>query len=392
MHIPKGFRAGGVHCGNKQASEIEDISLIASDESCTAAAVYTQNQVVAAPVTLDRERTPSANIRAVITNSGNANACTGDQGMRDAKEMAKLTAAAIGAAEDQVLVMSTGIIGEHLPMQKVSSGIEAAAEKLGTSEAHFQAAARGIMTTDTVAKTSFCEVQSDAGTIQLLGMSKGSGMIGPNMATMLGVVLTNAQLSPEYAQKLLADCTQKSFNAINVDGHTSTNDTVVLLASGQVPLDESSKTEFEQACLDTCIDLAKKIVIDGEGATHLVEISVSGADTDNDARVIAEAIANSPLVKCAFAGNDPNWGRIVSAAGYAGPKIDVAATQLKLNGELLYDAGTPIAFDAEKTSSAMASNRDILVELAVGKGSGNARYWTCDLTHGYVTINAEYHT
>ena len=392
MKIPNGFRFAGVHSGIKKASNTEDISLVVADEPCVAAAVYTKNQVVAAPVVLDRERTPASNIRAVITNSGNANACTGELGMQNALRMAALTAEAIGADPDQVLVMSTGIIGEQLPMDEVTSGIAAVTKQLGDSEDHFMAAARGIMTTDLVAKTSFREFESSGESVQILGMAKGSGMIGPNMATMLGLVLTNAELTPEQAQRFLTEFTDRSFNSINVDGHTSTNDTVILLSSGKVPLTSDGAQEFSKLGLETCVDLAKQIVQDGEGASHLIEISVSGATSDGDARVIAEAIANSPLVKTAFAGNDPNWGRIVSAAGYAGPKIDVAQTKLRLNGVVLFDAGAPVAFDATKVSADMKANRDVLVELVVGSGNGSTTFWTCDLTHGYVTINAEYHT
>ena len=392
MKIPNGFRFAGVHSGIKKASNTEDISLVVADEPCVAAAVYTKNQVVAAPVVLDRERTPASNIRAVITNSGNANACTGELGMQNALRMAALTAEAIGADPDQVLVMSTGIIGEQLPMDEVTSGIAAVTKQLGDSEDHFMAAARGIMTTDLVAKTSFREFESSGESVQILGMAKGSGMIGPNMATMLGLVLTNAELTPEQAQRFLTEFTDRSFNSINVDGHTSTNDTVILLSSGKVPLTSDGAQEFSKLGLETCVDLAKQIVQDGEGASHLIEISVSGATSDGDARVIAEAIANSPLVKTAFAGNDPNWGRIVSAAGYAGPEIDVAQTKLRLNGVVLFDAGAPVAFDATKVSADMKANRDVLVELVVGSGNGSTTFWTCDLTHGYVTINAEYHT
>ena len=392
MKLPAGFKFGGLHCGIKQASDTEDISLIVAEEPCVAAAVYTKNQVVAAPVVLDRQRTPSANIRAIITNSGNANACTGDLGMANAQEMASRTAQAIGADEEQVLVMSTGIIGEQLPMEAIRGGIESLAQQTGNSETDFMAAARGIMTTDTVMKTSFQRVETSTEPILIAGMAKGSGMIGPNMATMLGVVLTNAVLTADQAQELLAGFTQQSFNSINVDGHTSTNDTVILLSSCRVPCEGESLVAFSEAGLAACQDLAKQIVQDGEGATHLIEISVDGAASDADARVIAEAIANSPLVKTAFAGNDPNWGRIVSAAGYAGPDLNVAKTQLKLNGVLLFDAGTPVPFDAESVSREMAANRDVLVELRVGDGSGRTKFWTCDLTHEYVTINAEYHT
>jgi glutamate N-acetyltransferase/amino-acid N-acetyltransferase len=247
------------------------------------------------------------------------------------------------------------------------------------------------MTTDTKMKTSCRQVKATDHWIS--GIAKGSGMIGPNMATMLGAIMTDASLSPESAQTLLSKFVDGSFNSINVDGHTSTNDTVVLLASGKgAPLAGDELEAFGEQLQEVCIELAKQIVQDGEGATHVVEINVAGANTDADARTIAEAIANSPLVKTAFAGNDPNWGRIVSAAGYAGPTLDVTKTKLLLNGHLLFEAGAPSPFDAEAVSAQMKANRDVLVELTVGAGSGSARFWTCDLTHEYVTINAEYHT
>jgi glutamate N-acetyltransferase/amino-acid N-acetyltransferase len=389
--IPNGFRFAGVHCGIKRASDAEDIALIVADQPCVAAGVYTKNQVVAAPVTLDRQRTPGQNIRAVIVNSGNANACTGDEGMRNAKRMAAATAKAIGAAEEQILVMSTGIIGEQLQIDKIETGIRSSVAKLGRGEENFLMAARGFITTDTKIKTAFRTIESLG--IEIAGIAKGSGMIGPNMATMLSTILTNAAISPDAAQRLLSQSVEKSFNSINVDGHTSTNDTVLLLASGKgITLAGPDLDAFRDELQAVCIDLAKQIVQDGEGATHLVEISITGAASNSDARTIAEAIANSPLVKTAIAGNDPNWGRIVSAAGYAGPKIDIAQTQLTLNQVRLFQRGTPVPFDAVAVSASMKDNRDVFIDLSVGAGDGNTRFWTCDLTHEYVTINAEYHT
>ena len=412
--IPSGFRVAGIACGLKSNST-EDLTLIASDSPCVAAGVYTTNQVVAAPVIIDRERTPSTAIRAVIVNSGNANACTGEQGQQNAQRMLEWTAEQLGCDEQQVLVMSTGIIGEQLPMDKVEAGIPAAAAALGADDDHLAAAARGILTTDTTTKVASAQGSG----YRVTGIAKGSGMIGPSlagpslagpsnagassagsaaagpsgMATMLAVVMTDASLTPESAQQLLESATQQSFNAINVDGHTSTNDTVLLLASGtSAPLAGTELQQFAATLHETCIDLAKQIVMDGEGASHLVEILVSGAEDDAQATVIAKAIANSPLVKTAFAGNDPNWGRIVSAAGYAGPKIDVPQTTLSLNGTTLFQNGTPTSFDAEAVAANMKANRDIRVSLVVGGGRGTARFWTCDLTHEYVTINADYHT
>ena len=386
--IPHGFRLAGTFGGIK-SSKTEDITLIAADRPCVAAGVYTRNQVVAAPVVLDRERTPSNDIRTVIVNSGNANACTGELGMQNAKRMTALAAEAVGCSAEQTLVMSTGIIGAQLPMDKVEAGITAAAKALGNTADHLQAAARGIITTDT--KTKIASFQGHGYCIT--GIAKGSGMIGPKMATMLGIVLTDASLAAESAQRLLTEIlTAASIPSVSTVTRVPTIPCSCFTSGNSTPLAGKELEQFSHGLENVCIDLAKQIVIDGEGATHLIEIAVSGADSDSDARVIAEAIANSPLVKTAFAGNDPNWGRIVSAAGYAGPKIDVERTSLQLNRTTLYENGTPVAFDALAASKSMQENRDILVELVVGKGSGSTRFWTCDLTHEYVTINAEYHT
>ena len=390
--IPNGFQLAGHHCGLKQETKQEDLALIVADAACVAAGVYTQNRVVAAPVLIDRERTPAQNIRAVVVNSGNANACTGPQGIDNALRMLSLTAEATGCQADEVLVMSTGIIGEQLPMQKISAGIEAAAKRLGREATYLEAAARGILTTDTRIKIANQTVPAHP-TIEITGMAKGSGMIGPSMATMLSIILTDATLTPELAQSFLEEAVQDSYHCISVDGHTSTNDTVLLLVSGQGdPFDAQQLDGFRHAFQAVCVDLAKQIVADGEGASHLIEIAISGAANDADAKKIAQTIADSPLVKTAIAGNDPNWGRIVSAAGYAKSPINVARTCLSINGIRLFQDAAPVAFDAAKTSASIEGNRDVLIELSVGDGPGTARFWTCDLTHEYVTINAEYHT
>lgn len=386
--LPNGFTVAGHHCGLKQATQDEDLALFLCAGPSVAAGVYTQNQIVAAPVLIDRQRTPNASTRAVIINAGNANACTGEQGLRNAHRMIEKTATATGVKPAEVLIMSTGIIGEQLPMDVVEQGIELAANQLAATDEALQAAARGILTTDTKTK-----IATTSSLNRVTGIAKGSGMIGPNMATMLSLIMTDATLHPTDAQQLLAAAVDKSFNAINVDGHTSTNDTVLLLASGRdTPLEAEELAAFSRDLTDVCTDLAKQIVDDGEGATHLIAIEVTGAESDADARVIAEAIANSPLVKTAMAGNDPNWGRIVSAAGYAGPPLDLVAMELTLNGVSIFRNATPVEFDAKALSTNLAANREVRIQLRVGSNNGSARYWTCDLTHGYVTINADYHT
>lgn len=394
--VPRGFRLAAVHSGIKQASTRPDVTLIVSDRPAAAAAVYTTNQVVAAPVVLDRQRTPSNSMRAIVVNSGNANACTGEQGMHNAIEMARLAAAACDVRPEEVLVMSTGIIGVQLPMDRVAAGITAAAKELAETSEAMLAAAKGIMTTDTCHKLAERRVETSQGTFQLTGFAKGAGMIGPRMATMLSVLMTDAPLEASAAQEILARVAERTFNCVSVEGHTSTNDTAIFMANGaaggKTPLVGKDLDSVEQALLGLCTELARAIANDGEGATHLITIDVSGCQTSEEARTIARTIADSPLVKTAMAGADPNWGRIVSAAGYAGPRFDPSRVSLHLNGHQLYDRGAPVAFDAALVSESIRSQRDTHIELRLGEGTASARFWTCDLTTEYVHINADYHT
>jgi glutamate N-acetyltransferase/amino-acid N-acetyltransferase len=393
--VPKGFLMAGVHCRIKSNPQKQDLTLIMSETDATAAGVYTQNVVHGAPVALGRARTPSDRIRTIVINSGVANACTGQRGMEDALAMARLAAQACGAAEEQALVMSTGIIGEFLPMDKIEQGIASAAVKLGSNEPCLVSAARGMMTTDTVHKLAGRTVEIGGREIQITGMAKGAAMIGPNMATMLGVVLTDATLDPATAQTALKAATDKSFNCISVEGHTSTSDTVLLLAGGAAggePLAGDDLATFQAAFEEVCIELARAIPADGEGATHLISIEVDGCTDGGSAAQIAKTVANSALVKTAVAGADPNWGRIVSAAGYADVPFDPARVNLKINGILLYENGAPVEFDAETVSDAIRNNRDTLVQLTFGDGDANAQFWTTDLTAEYVRLNADYHT
>ncbi len=392
--LPKGFHAAGAACGLKRDPNRLDISLIVCDQPSVAAGVYTRNLVCAAPVILDRERTPSSKIRAVITNSGNANACTGKQGMRDATSMAEITARAIGCEPEQVLVMSTGVIGQPLDITRIEGGIHSAASKLSGASDGLAAAAQGILTTDTVEKIATAECDIDGLAFTITGIAKGSGMIAPNMATMLAVVMTDANISQSAAQELLGRIAERTFNRISVDGHTSTNDTVLLFASGKVsdkPLQGEPLRQLSSAIEAVCTQLARAIVRDGEGAQHVVEIRVGGCATDDDAFAIAQAVGNSPLVKTAFTGCDPNWGRIVSAAGYAGPQFDPEGVSLSINGVQLYRDGMPIDFDDAAVSESM-QQPDVLVELTFSEGGGRTTFWTCDLTREYIRINAEYRT
>ncbi len=393
--VPQGFRLAGVYCGVKRNTSKLDLSLVISDRPAVAAGVYTQNRVFAAPVALDRARTPAANIRAVVINSGNANACTGDRGMRDTEKMAAAAAKTCGAKESEALVLSTGIIGAFLPMEKILAGIDQAAAELGASEDHLVSAARGMLTTDTTHKLAGRELKLSGRTIRIAGMAKGAAMIGPNMATMLGLVLTDAPLEVETAQQLLSEIVDATFNCISVDGHMSTNDTVLLLANGAAggePLKGEDLAKFRVALLATCSELARSIPADGEGATHLIMLDVEGCATDDAARTIARTVANSALVKTAIAGADPNWGRVVSAAGYAGIEFDPAGVNLSINGYSLYERGAPVEFDAEAVSKAIRDNRDTLIVLTFSEGSQGVRFWTTDLTAEYVRLNADYHT
>ncbi len=400
-HLPKDFQFAGVSCSIKSRANARDLTLILSGRPAVAAGVYTQNQVVAAPVVLCRSRTPLSNARAVVVNSGNANACTGGRGDADARRMCELAAAAcgdrIGGAIDgqQVLVMSTGVIGRFLPMEKVEAGIRMAASELNDDQSAFLNASDGILTTDAARKVTSRQCTVGGTTIHIAGMAKGAGMIGPNMATMLCCILTDANLDAVQAQRLLLAAANKSFNNISVEGHTSTNDTMLLIANGAaggVPLRGADEAAFAGHLEAMCIELAKQIPADGEGATHLIEISVVGGANDADARKISNAVANSNLVKSAVFGGDPNWGRIVSAAGYAGVPIDTRKLALKINGIPLFDAGEPVAFDAKAASQSIRSNHTTLIELTVGSGPGNCRHWTSDLTIDYVKFNSEYTT
>lgn len=395
MSIPQGYRFGGLYCGIKQDTSKLDLTLVVSDRPATAAGVYTTNLVFAAPVGYDRARTPSSTMRGVVVNSGNANACTGERGDRDAAQMAALAAKTCGAQGDQFLVMSTGVIGRFMPLDTIAQGIERLGGELGQDEAALDRAARGILTTDTRPKRASRTLQLAGQSVQLAGFCKGAAMIGPKMATMLGVLLTDAALAPQDAQRVLTHAVEDSFNCISVDGHMSTNDTVLLLANGAAggaPLAGNDLATFQQALDDVCQELARQIPEDGEGATHLVTLDISGCASRDDARQIAKTIAESALVKTAIAGADPNWGRIVSAAGYSGVPFNPQGVSLWVNQILLYEHGAPVAFDANVVSQSIRGQRDTHVDLRLSEGTASIRFWTTDLTAEYVRLNADYTT
>lgn len=393
--VPKGFRLAGVHCGIKSNAAKEDLTLIVTDADSVAAGVYTQNLVVAASVVQNRAKTPCHDFRVVVVNSGNANACTGERGDSDCREMTRLAAEVVGATENQALVMSTGIIGHFLPMEKIKSGIAAATAKIGTDADAFDSAVRGITTTDKFLKTASRSVEIAGQTVQVTAMAKGAGMIGPNMATMLCVVMTDAKLTAPAAQELLTHAAELSFNCISVEGHTSTSDTALLLASGGAgvtPTSEADRAAFQQTLDEVCVELAKLIPSDGEGATHLITLDVTGCATRADARQIAKTVTESPLVKTAITGNDPNWGRIVSAAGYAGVAFDPAKVTLTINNTLIYKAGMPVAYDEKVVSDSMRDSFEVHLLLAFGEGDASIRFWASDLTVEYVNFNSDYST
>lgn len=395
IRVPQGYRVAGVHTGVKRDARKQDLALVVSDRSAAAAGVYTQNLVYAAPVALDRSRTPSDRIRVVVVNSGNANACTGERGLEDARTMARLAAEAVGAEADQALVLSTGIIGVYLPLDLIGKGIKAAASQLSSQEEALVPAARGMLTTDTVHKLAGRTATIGGREIQITGMAKGAAMMGPNMATMLAVIFTDAPLDKQTADQSLKAAVHDTFNCISVDGHMSTNDTVLLLANGAAggePLEGEDLATFNRVLDEVCVDLARSIPADGEGATHLITLEITGCADRDSALQIAKTVANSPLVKTAITGADPNWGRIVSAAGYAGVPFDPAGVTLHVNGFLLYRAGAPVEFDAKVVSDSIRQNRDTLIQLEFSQGDAHTRFWTTDLTTEYVRLNADYHT
>jgi len=373
------------------------LALISTDGPCAAAGVFTTNRVQAAPVRYDREVLGgnAADIRAVIANAGCANACTGERGMEAARHMAALTSGALGVEAGQVLVLSTGVIGRHLDLDKVARGIAALGAR--ASEQGAMAAARAILTTDTRPKTAAADVAVGGGTIAIRGFAKGAGMIHPGLATMLAVVTTDADLPPGPLRQALTSAVARSFNRVSVDGDMSTNDTVLLLASRAAPvaLDDAGLRAFTDALTGVCGSLARQIARDGEGATRLVEITVTGGRDEAEAHTVADSIARSPLVKTAIHGGDPNWGRVLAAAGYSGAALDPDRLTLDFGapGEAItvVRGGLPAPYD-ESAASALLRRDPAILRLDLARGTGEATVWTCDFSAEYVAINAHYTT
>ena len=389
--LPIGFRFGSSACGIKSDGKL-DLAVIYSEPSAVMAGVYTMNAVRATSIDWNRAITPSASFKGVLINSGNANACTGEQGKRDNQAMALATAKCLEVESNQIGVLSTGIIGVHLPIEQIQSAIAPMIENSGSDVQDFESAASAIMTSDKFPKHLRKVVAIGETPVAIAAMAKGAGMIGPNMATMLAMVCCDAKVEQTRAQEMIKRVANRSFNKISVEGHTSTNDAMMVMFSQQVALSDSELDALEAELTEVCIQLAKMIPTDGEGASHLIEIQVAGAANDSDADRIARTIASSNLVKTAVTGADPNWGRIVSAAGYCGCEIDMPTTSLMINGHVVFDQGEPSRFDNEEVSKSMRDQFETKLELVVGKGEGRATHWTSDLTVDYVRFNSEYTT
>lgn len=392
---PRGFKAAGVHAGIKKTDK-EDIGILYSTVPAAAAAKFTTNKMAAAPVLVSREAVRDGNLRAIVVNSGCANACTGDQGLLDARAMAHKTAQELKLDDCEVLVSSTGVIGVPLPMDKITAGISQAAAAL--SEDGYEDMLAAIMTTDTFKKTCAYEFTLGGKTCRIAGIAKGAGMIHPNMATMLSYITTDAAIEPKLLDQALTEVVELSYNMISVDGDTSTNDTVAVLANGQagnVLIDSEGSEEYQQfytALKTVCTELAQLVVRDGEGATKFLEINVTGAVSFADAKCAAMAVAKSPLVKTAFFGQDPNWGRILCAVGYSGATTELDKTSLTIGDLLIVKNGQGVAgYEPAKLKAIMAA-KDIAITVSLGQGTAAATVWTCDFSYEYVKINGEYTT
>ncbi|MDR3710444.1 MAG: bifunctional glutamate N-acetyltransferase/amino-acid acetyltransferase ArgJ [Capsulimonadaceae bacterium] len=411
----KGFRCAGAHAGIKRKRN--DVALIVSDVDAVAAGVFTQNVVRAHCVIANERRILGGVARAIVCNSGNANACNGEDGASDDARMASLVAERIGCNADHVLTASTGVIGVALPLDRIEKGIEATCASL--QSANSDGAAEGIMTTDTYPKAFAVEVELSGGhTVRIGAIAKGSGMIAPNMATMLCFVTTDADIERDTLQAMLSRCSWYTFNSVSVDGDTSTNDSVLVLANGQAgntkiaSAASADGAAFETALYNVCLHLAKEIARDGEGATKLVEVVVRGVAPPgnlvrtweaNDktlspeqrasfARSVAKTVANSNLVKTALFGNDPNWGRILAAVGRSGVKFEPSAVEITLAGHKVYASGQPTKFNGYVVSEALKA-KEVTIEIDLHQDGGEqATVWTCDFSYDYVKINAEYHT
>jgi glutamate N-acetyltransferase / amino-acid N-acetyltransferase len=398
--LPRGFLWGAVRAGIKPSGRA-DLSAIIAPETAAAAALYTTNKVQAAPLIVDRRHLTATGgrVHTVLINAGNANCATGKAGITVAEQCCAAAAEVFGCDPEAVFPSSTGIIGVPLPVEKVRTALPALGAAVGDTPDHFASVAAAIMTTDTRPKIAHATVEFKGRQVQIAGLAKGAGMIHPQLAaaphaTMLAYLCTDVAANPTLLQRLLSNVAETSFNRISIDGDTSTNDTVLLLASGAsgATLEEEHLKIFADALGGVCTSLAKQIVADAEGATHLVELNISGAASDADALRVARAIAHSPLVKTAWAGSDPNWGRLIAAAGYSGAQVDPTRVTIRLGDLLICEHGGRTAAFDEAAAHRYLSQPEFFVHIDLGLGSGACRFWTCDLTRDYVSINADYST
>ncbi len=391
--FPQGFRAAGVKAGIKKSGNL-DVAVIYTEQEAAVAGVFTQNAVAAAPVHVSKEAVRNGKAHAVVANAGCANACTGEQGMKDAKGMAEIAAKELGCDADDVIVASTGVIGVKLPMDKMEAGIKKAVSEL--SESGSQNAGNAIITTDTYSKACATEVEIGGKKVRFGAIAKGSGMIQPNMATMLCFITTDAAIDSKLLQETLSEITEVSFNMISVDGDMSTNDMVIVMANGaagnaRITERNADYEVFRKTLLAICQGLSQRIAADGEGATKFLTIHVTGTKNFADAKTIAMSVAKSPLVKTAFFGQDPNWGRVICAVGYAGVPMDPEKTMVKFGDIPVYAHGVGAKYDEEALRKVMAEH-DILIDINMGDGDAEATVWSCDFSYEYVKINGEYHT
>ncbi|MCS7208332.1 MAG: bifunctional glutamate N-acetyltransferase/amino-acid acetyltransferase ArgJ [Fimbriimonadales bacterium] len=390
VNFPRGFKSAGVYCGIKKPGLL-DLALIVSETEASVAGVFTTNRACAAPVRWSRQVVAGGVARAILVNSGNANCLTGAQGERDAQRMAELVAKRLGCAPTQVAVASTGVIGVPLPMHAIESGVELLFDRL--SDGDDRATADAILTTDSASKRAALEVATPVGTVRIGAIAKGAGMIAPKMATMLAFITTDAQVRHTDLQACLTRVVEDTFNCITVDGDTSTNDSVIVLANGAsgVALSGDALEAFEQGLHQVCTYLAKRIVQDGEGASRIFEVRITGAADNAAARQIARTIAESMLVKTAVHGGDPNWGRIIAAAGRADAPIDIDRARLFLQGVLVFENGRPAEYDERALIDQLQAS-EVQIALQLADGDGTARFWSSDLTAEYVKLNAHYRT
>ena len=395
--VPRGFRFSATACGLKKTGAL-DLALLSSDFPASAAAVFTQNLVVAAPVVVSKKNLSASRgrMRAVIVNAGNANCATGDAGYVASVKMVEETARRLGCDPREVFVCSTGVIGVPLPIEKVLRALSGIARNRRPSVRSFAELSLAICTTDTRPKTAASSFRMARRRVHFMGCAKGAGMIHPNMATTLAFVVTDAAIAPALLQKTLRDVTTRTFNAISIDGDTSTNDTLLVLANGasgapRIKAGTAAHRSFAKSLEEVCHSLALQIVADGEGAQRVIQIEVRGTKTESAARLIARTIATSPLVKTAFAGGDPNWGRIYAAAGRAGVKFDPSRVDIHMAGIPVLRRGQPLDFNEREASNRLLQ-REVTVIMNLHAGRASTRYWTCDFTAEYVRINASYRT